>query len=498
MLSTNLYPTQTHNGVLLPGSLGRLYRFQDSILHSLSQAHNQTDTETTDFCGFVERVNPSLLQYEHVVKLIDVLQRVADGAIDRLMIFEPPRHFKSETVSRLFTAYYLMCHPERWVGLNSYAAQLAYTLSRNARDYYKRAGGKLNPGKTGVEQWETAQGGGLWAAGVGGPITGLGFHLGIVDDPIKNAEEAASPTVREKQRDWYRSTFYTRQAPGAAIIMIQTRWHEDDLSGWLLSEEGGEDDLPEHWHIVNLPALAEAPHEFPATCTVEPDERAEGEALCPERYPAERLRRIERRVGSYFFGALYQQRPTALEGGLFKRGWFDIVQAAPAQARRVRYWDKAAATGGDYTAGVRIAEAAGIYYVEDVQRGRWTPGERERIIRQTAELDAAAVGHVDIWIEQEPGSGGLESAQASIRNLAGFSVHAERPTGDKAVRAEPLAAQAEAGNVLLLQGAWNAAYIDELCSFPYGAHDDQVDASSGAFGRLAGKGRTSIDFVGMP
>lgn len=447
--------------------------------------YSASSVRAESFRALVQRLNPTLLRYAHVRKLIAVLQRVADGEIDRLMVFEPPRHFKSETVCRLFTAYYLRRYPARWVGLNSYAAELAYTLSRNARDNYRRGDGALNPDKTGVEQWETDSGGGLWAAGVGGPITGKGFHLGIIDDPIKNAEDAASETIREKQKDWYRSTFYTRAEPNAAIIVIQTRWHEDDLSGWLLSEEGDEDNEPERWHIVSLPALAEAePPAFPSTCTVEPDERQPEEPLCPERFSAARLGRIALRVGAYFWSALYQQRPTARDGEFFKRSWFEIVDAAPEHATRVRYWDKAGtAGGGAYTCGALLAAASdGLFYIEDVVRGQWDAGERETVILQTAQIDGP---NVYIWHEQEPGSGGKESAESTTRNLAGYVVEADRVTGDKALRAEPLAAQAKAGNVRLVNGPWNAAFLNEVSSFPLGKYKDQIDAASGAFNKLA-------------
>jgi len=419
-----------------------------------------------------------------VDQLIDVLERVANDELDRVMVFMAPRHGKSETVSRLFAAYYLYTHPERWVGLNSYAAELAYTLSRNARENYVSGGGKLKESASAVKHWETQHGGGLWAAGVGGPITGKGFHLGIIDDPLKNAEEAASETIREKQKDWYRSTFYTRSEPGAAVVVIQTRWNEDDLSGWLLSEEVGARH-PQRWHIVNMPAIAEPQQEFPATCTVEPDSRQDGEPLCEERYSADDLRDIEESVGGYYWSALYQQRPAPRAGGLFKREWFQVVGAAPAEASRIRGWDKAASEdSGDYTAGVKVVrDSEGVFYIEDVIRGQWSVLDRERISRQVAEID----GHdVLIWLEQEPGSGGKESAQATIRNLAGFAAYAETSTGDKVLRAEPFAAQCEARNVKLVKGEWNAKYLDELAVFPYGKHDDQVDASSLAFNKLAG------------
>lgn len=444
------------------------------------------------FRDFVESVNPRYQWYEYVTSLAAILQRVADDEINRLMIFEPPRHGKSELVSRLFSAYYLYRHPERWVGINSYAAELAYTFSRNARDNYHRNGGRLKSGAAAVKHWETEQGGGLWAAGVGGPITGKGFHLGVIDDPLKNYEEAASETIRQKQKDWYASTFYTREEPGGAIIVIQTRWHEDDLSGYLLAKEADE---PEYWHIVHFEAIKEDQvPEYPGTCTLEPDLRQPGEALSPARYPLGKLNKIAARIGDYFFGALYQQRPRPREGNMFKRHWFEIVPQVPNDATRVRYWDKAGTQdGGAFTAGVLMArDSAGVYYVEDMLRGQWGATEREKIIKQTAELDGKKV---EVWIEQEPGSGGKESAEATIRNLAGFTVRADKVTGDKVTRAEPFAAQAGGLNVKIKKAAWNNDYLERLTAFPNGKYKDDVDASSGAFNKLSTPKWLSVPFL---
>lgn len=253
------------------------------------------------------------------------------------------------------------------------------------------------------------------------------------------------------------------------LVSHNTRWHEDDLAGRILASEDGP-----NWTVVSLPALAE---------DNDPLGRAPGAALWSARFDEVDLERIRTVLGTQSFTALYQQRPTALEGGLFKRAWFDIVQAVPSAAQRVRYWDKAGTdAGGDYTAGALIAmDGDGVFYVENVVRGQWSALERERIIRQTAELDGR---NVPIWVEQEPGSGGKESAQATVRALAGWNVYAERVTGDKLTRAQPFAAQCEARNVKVVKGGWNAAFLDELTMFPNGRHDDQVDAAAGAFNML--------------
>lgn len=441
------------------------------------------------FREFVDRVNPRYRWYRHCEMLAGVLQRVADGHIKRLLVFEPPRHGKTEAVSKLFSAYWLYRNSDKWVGLCSYGADLAYTMSRAARDNFIRAGGEIRSDAAAVKHWETTGRGGMWATGVGGPATGKGFGLGIIDDPLKNAEEAASETIRAKQLDWYRSTFYTREDPNkdgkpdGAIIVIQTRWNEADLSGQLLAEEAGDEDH-ERWHIVNFAAIAELePQEFPATCTVEPDWRQPGEALCPERRPVEKLHRIRDRIGGYYFAALYQQRPRPDEGTLFPSAW-PIVEAVPINSDYVRYWDKAGTDDkGDYSAGVLMAQAPdGRYFIADVVRGRWSAATREAVILQTAKFDGR---NISVRVEQEPGSSGKESGENTVRMLAGWDAKAETVTGDKITRARPFAAQAEVGNVSLIKGDWNRAFVDELRSFPHGAHDDQVDAASGAFNKLS-------------
>ena len=423
----------------------------------------------------------------HTEVIADVLQKVADGELSRVMFFCPPRHGKSEEVSRLFSAYYLYRYPERFVGINSYSADLAYTLSRAARENYKAGGGKTKSDADAVKQWETPAGGGLWAAGVGGPITGKGFHLGIIDDPLKNSEEASSEIIRAKQKDWYSSTFYTRAEPGAAVVIIQTRWNESDLSGWLITEEeSGE--LPECWHIVNLPAIAEESiHPFPASCTVEPDFRAVGEPLCPERYPLTRLIQIAARIGGYFWSALFQQRPSTREGSFFKPAQIGLVAvgAVPANLPTVRAWDKAATEGdGDFTVGVKMAgpDTTGLFYILDMARGQWATDERDRMIRETAVRDGAGVR---IHGPQDPGSAGVSDAAAFTRLLAGFVVKTERVSGSKETRADPFSSQVNAGNVRMVEAPWNRDLREELRTFPNGRHDDIIDAAADAFNALA-------------
>lgn len=425
-----------------------------------------------------------------------MLQDVADGKRNRVMVFMPPRHFKSETISRLFSAYYLHCHPNRWVGLSSYGAQLAYNLCANARDNYSKAGGALK--SEGSELWETTSGGGMWAAGVGGPITGRGFSLGVVDDPVKNAEEAASATIREKHKAWWQSTFYTRQEPGAAIIVIQTRWHEDDLSGWLLAQESGDDAEPEGWHVVCMPAIAEPMPPLPPTVTVEPDARAAGDALCPERYDASKLARIRRKVGESVWAALYQQRPTPAEGAIFQRSWWaernryhwhDTYLRSQSIARW-QFWDTALKDADsndlsacmtfelwpDYTVGVRHI------FAERIQSAFLPNKIRELAERWNYDGKLRAI------VVEDKGSGttAIQTLRATAPAWLAEMIAEFVPTGTKEYRARQAAIWCARDCIWLPWPCEEAgalfAFADDmtgqLYGFPAAAHDDMVDVFS--------------------
>jgi predicted phage terminase large subunit-like protein len=226
----------------------------------------------------------------------------------------------------------------------------------------------------------------------------------------------------------------------------------------------------------------------------------ECELLDPVRFPLEVVDDLRVGMGSHAFAGQYQQRPSAREGGMFKRHWFQIVDAIPADARnKVRRWDLAASlaesgTDPDWTVGVKMStgalgsDAAGKFYIENVVRFRETGATVRRTIKTMAACDGRSCR---IVIPQDPGQAGKDQAASIIGENAGFRIEAERETGDKGTRAEPLAAQCEAGNVYLVRADWNEAFIDELCGFPKG-HDDMVDAASGAFTKLAAAKRPII------
>lgn len=425
------------------------------------------------FDQWLTAVSPSWhWHWQHLKYIRKQLDRITNGEINRLMLFVPPRHGKSEMTTVRYAAWRLENDPSLRIIVGAYNQTLANKFSRKIRKIAIRRNVPIDKQRTAVEDWETTEDGGVRAVGVGAGITGMGGRLVIIDDPVKNREEANSLTYREKVWNWYTDDLYTRLEPGAKMILIMTRWHEDDLAGRILASEDADS-----WEVVSLPAIAEAN---------DPLGREVGAALCPERYNIEELDKIRVAIGGRAFASLYQQQPVEQEGGMFKRSNFKFVNAAqlPRMVSVARWWDKAATGGsGDYSSGVKIGRGADeLYYVLDVKRGQWSTNERDKIMQQTAVQDGA---DVLIYEEEEPGSSGKDVTAYHARMLAGYAFRGVRSTGSKMTRAEPFAAQMEAGNVYLVRGSWNNAYIDELCMFPAGKNDDQVDASSGAFGAIA-------------
>ena len=443
--------------------------------------------ETHGFRSFVEKVNPKFVWYKHCAVLGNVLERITTGELKRVMIFEPPRHGKSEQASRLFPAYFMYRYPERKIGICSYAADIALGLSRDARDYYQRSERTIRADVTATREWQNPRGGVVWAAGVGGPITGRGFDLGILDDPVKNAEEAYSPTIRENQKQWWRSTFYTRAEPNAAIVIIQTRWHEDDLCGWLLQQEREE---PQHWHIVVLEALKEPDKlEIPDTCTIEPDWLKPGEALCPERYDERLLASIKGQAGSRFWSALYQQRPVMQSGDIWKDSWFKEISAADLPPLRAdgTDWDTAYTEDEDNAASAFIRSAVddqGNMYVLDLGF-EWLefPQMIELMKKQKAPH----------YIERK--ASGKSAKQTLVNN--GIAAIETDVSGDKEQRTILATPFVERGNVFIVRGLKDKLLNDPrqgILAFPKGPFRDLNDAFVQAVNRHFKRGK--LEFVG--
>lgn len=436
-----------------------------------------TGAVPVSFDDWLPMVSPSLTwDAGHLAYIRERLDRVTRGECRRLMLFVPPRHGKSEMTTIRYPVYRLEHNPSMRVILGAYNATLAHKFSRKARNV-ARARLSLNTERTAVEDWETMTGGGLRAVGVGGGITGMGANLVIIDDPVKSRDEAESAAYRDRCWDWYKDDLYTRLEPNGAIILIQTRWHEDDLAGRLLAEmkNGGE-----AWEIVALPALADEG---------DPLGRAPGEALWPERYGVADLERIRGVLGTYSFEALYQQRPRPAEGALFKRQWFTVVERAPYGLNWVRYWDLAASTreSADYTASAAVALGAdGTLYVRDMIRGRWEWPDAYAVIVRTMQSEPNTRHAVEKAMQ------GLAAVQelrrdARVAHVPFEGVDVDR---DKFSRALAWAGRAEGGKVALVRGEWVNAFLDEVTAFPLGAHDDQVDTISGAI-QLIGSGPQS-------
>jgi predicted phage terminase large subunit-like protein len=394
----------------------------------------------------------------------------------RLLVTIPPRHGKSEFISKWFPAWFVGMYPNKRVMLASYEADFAAGWGRKARaileEWGHLFGVQVDPASRAANRWGIlGASGGMQTAGAGGPLTGSGADILVVDDAIKNSEEAGSDTIRSKLWDWWLSTAYSRIEPGGVAIVLHTRWHEDDLIGRLIQEM---DNGGEAWEVINFPAIAEE-HDVLG--------RKPGEALWPARYDEKALERIKNTIGPYWWSSLYQQRPSPLEGGMFKREWFKVIEEPGKITKRCRYWDLAATQGGgDYTVGALIGlNDEGDYILLDVVRGQWEPHRRDAIIQATAASDGR---EVMIRAEQEPGASGVAQIDAMTRRLTGYRFKGEKVTGDKVVRADAASSQAGIGRIKLLKGEWNRAFLDEVTMFPNGKHDDQVDAFSGAFNAL--------------
>lgn len=457
--------------------------------------------ELTSFCTYINK--GYLVEPVHRA-IADILMSLLDTENRRVIITAPPQVGKSYLTSRLFPAFYLAHRPDNPIILSSYGASLAEVHCAAARDIVEgESFHRLFPDVKVDRQYRSKHSwrvedkrGGMLGVGVQGPVTGHGAMLGIIDDPFENWKQASSEVMRNHAWDWWLSTFRSRIWNGGNVVMVLTRWHEDDLAGRALL------DTFEKWEIHRFPALAESQHDRDEINKAmnlpvgEPDPlgREEGESLAPIRQPAERLRVTRDVVGDTIWSALYQGFPRMPLGQWFTTPMFPIsaTYAGPV-IRRVRYWDKAAVEGGGkFSVGVRIAvmrlpDVPGVqgfrFKIEDVVRGQWSAETREDIIYNTCVTDPM---NTLTYIEQEPGSSGKESAESTIARakLAGRVVVADKVSGgNKDVRLIPFHSACERNAVDLLPGVWNIPYITEMIALPTGKYRDQGDGTSGAFNK---------------
>ncbi len=409
-------------------------------------------------------IQPWFRRPRHIALLDEILVQAAEEGNARIIVEMPPRHGKSELCSHYFPLWYLKKHPDRRIILTSYEADFAATWGRKVRNDIEEYGGegaKLAGDSSAASRWDLTAGGGMVTAGVGGPITGRGANVLIIDDPIKNAEEAESPTIREKHWDWFKSTAFTRLEPGASVVIIMTRWNMDDMVGRLRKEMGAGG---EEWRVISLPAIAEEEDEIG---------RQLGEALWPERYDLVALARIKATQLLHWWAALYQQRPTLREGGLWKWAWIHRVAAIPDLQRVVVAVDPSGSTAKTSDETGIVAAGKGIdgrYYVVFGGGYRLSP----------AGWAGKAWQLFDSWradkIIAEKNFGG-DMVEANLRSIPG---HAQGPiklinaSRGKQLRADPIASLYEQGLVSHLGEQDDLE--EQMCTFPHAVHDDLVDA----------------------
>jgi predicted phage terminase large subunit-like protein len=385
------------------------------------------------------------------------------------MIFMPPRHGKSELASRRFPAWYLGRNPRKQIIAASYNSDLASDFGRDVRNIvaapqFGAVFGKvtLAADSQAANRWHTNSGGAYVAAGVGTAVTGRGADVLLIDDPLKDREEADSETTRERVWNWYTSTAYTRLMPGGAVVLIQTRWHEDDLAGRLLEAQKAGGDK---WEVLELPAIS-----------------GDGEALWPQWYPIPALERIRAAIGARDWSALYQQRPQPDEGTYFQRDWFRRYRDLPPALHHYGASDFGVTEHGDFTEhGVfGLAPNDDIYIVD------WWHGQTTADVWIDAQLDLIQARKPLAWFGE---AGVIRRAtepfmlKRSRERKVFCRFEWVASIQDKAARARAFQARASQGKVWLPEGPVGDRILDQLLRFPTGKHDDVVDAC-GLIGRV--------------
>lgn len=408
---------------------------------------------------------------------------VMAGKQPRLLIQAPPRSGKSELFSRRFPAWAFGQNPDLQMIAASYSSDLSSRMNRDVQriidseEYYqvfpetslnsKNIQTVAGQSLRNSEIFEiVGKRGAYRSAGVGGGITGMGADIAIIDDPVKDAKEANSQTVRDGVWDWYTTTFYTRLSPKSGILLGMTRWHEDDLAGRLLAEMNNGGD---QWRVVSFPAIAEQ----------DEDNRLEGEALHPERYNLEQLSKIKKAVGTQTWNALYQQRPSSKGGDIIKGVWFQRFSVPPRFSRVIITADTAQKTKEHNDYSVFLVAALGNdggIYILDLVRGKWEAPELERKLSDVYNKYRSK-GVNSVYIEDK--SSGTSLIQ-TIQRKQSMPIKGVQVDTDKYTRVLGVQGYIESKYVYLPENAeWIADFIDECEKFTATdshKHDDQVDA----------------------
>lgn len=472
-----------------------------------------------DFCRYTDPRYPYTVPHirlmnEKLMQVEKYIETKGKEGIGRLMIFMPPRYWKSQTASRKFPAWVLGKLPETRIILTSYGADLASRHSREARDLiqsdrYSAVFGELSSmdepvlldsDSKSAAQWDIAgHGGGMIAAGVGGAITGFGAGLFIIDDPMKSREEADSAARRLMISEWYQSTAYTRLEDGAAIVLVMTRWDVEDLAGYLLKamvEDGDAD----QWEVVFLPALALEEKLYPKTkedylenllrgiyipMGGDQLERQPGQPLWPEKHDEQAFKVINANIHDFEFTALYQQMPRLAAGEYFNDQDFNIIEKAPEGLSWNWYIDLALGESetSDYnvTGGVAL-DKDGNLYIRDVLKVQ----ELEKFLPDVREIMLADEERFSHWGVEDVAFQKLVFKEfLKDKALVKTDIRPVKPNGDKVQRAQPWKRRAKLGHVFLVRGKWNLNFIRVCAAFPKGRHDDEVDMVSGGVQMIA-------------
>ncbi|HOK14215.1 MAG TPA: phage terminase large subunit, partial [Candidatus Kapabacteria bacterium] len=409
----------------------------------------------------------------HIAFIDTILYRISFSKKQRLIVCLPPRHGKSELISKYFPFWYLTTFSGKRLLLTSYEANFAAYWGRKVRalidSYGKYFNVAISNEASAANFFELSNNSTMMTAGAGGALTGKGADLLIIDDPIKNAEEAHSPTIRQNIWDWFVSTAYSRLEPNGSCIIIMTRWHKQDLVGRLL------EDFSSDWQLLKIPAIATSD---------DPLGRKPGEALWQERFPIDTLQQIQKQLGSYWFNALYQQEPSDTANSLFKRENFkyfkQIGDHVLLDGRSVDLTDCINFATADLAISTNHNADWSVFLVfsvtceksvliRDIVRTRCQPTKHIEILRSLS-----VKYNVRLW--------GIEAVQyqsALVRQASslGIPVKEIKPYSDKFTRAIPIAAMLEAGKIYFPDySEWLSEFEQELSQFPDGKHDDQVDA----------------------
>lgn len=459
-------------------------------------------------------------QFVDPTYVVDPMHRVIASALDKvisgeyqrlglrgLIVNVPPQHGKSDLVSVKFPAFSFGKNPTWPIILTSYASELAEDKSFQIRelvrgDSYRKLfpNTRLHPDSQAKNMWKLDtpyEKTHLLTGGVNSGVTGFGGMIGIIDDPYKNWQEAQSVTTRATVSNFYKSVLRTRLWDGSFVILPMTRWHPDDISGEL-ARTG-------NWAVLRIPAICESqalrdennklyglPPGLP-----DPLGRQEGEACSPSRFPLPLLRGNEIDLGTVLFRALYQQDPRGVhesisisEDDILRR---DTVPAEVKQRSiKCRYWDKAGTElGGKYTASVMMQydPREDFWWIDsdEIEHFQYSARKREQRIQEVSDRDDKNYGYGEMMtvVEQEPGSGGLESAENTLTGLTGVNAQIDKVNTNKDVRLQPFIARIEARRVIVTRGSGGDKLVAELKTLPNSVYRDLSDCAGGAYAKIA-------------